>query len=171
MTDWNTIIDRHGRIVWQTAYRLLGNDADAWDCYQNAFLDAVRVDAREIVRDWPTLLRLLATRGALALLRKRYRGAKVEPGASVEELMSRAPGPLQEAEATELADRIRAALVTLPEQQAEVVCLRWLDELTYQEIGEQLGLAPGTVGVLLHRARKRLQRQLDPRQHEMPSES
>ena len=66
---------------------------------------------------------------------------------------------------------VRAALVRLPKQQAEVVCLRWLDELTYQEIGDQLGLAPGAVGVLLHRARKRLQRQLDPGQHKLPSES
>jgi RNA polymerase sigma-70 factor (ECF subfamily) len=70
-----------------------------------------------------------------------------------------------------LAERIRAALARLPKQQAEVVCLRWLDELTYQEIGDQLGLAPGAVGVLLHRARKRLQRQLGTQQNRLPSES
>lgn len=170
MADWQMLIDRYGRIVWQTAYRLLGNDADAWDCYQNAFLDAVRVDAREMVRDWPALLRRLATRGALALLRKRYRCLEAEPTADVEELTSPTPSPSQQAEAAELTQRMRAALTRLPKQQAEVICLRWLDESTYQEIGDQLGLAPGAVGVLLHRARKRLQRQLDPRQHKLPSE-
>ena len=141
MADWKTLVDRHGRLVWQTSYRLLGNDADAWDCYQNVFLDAVSVDARELVRDWPALLRHLATRRALALLRTRYRCLKTESTNNVEELISRTPSPPQQAEAGELAERVRAALVLLPKQQAEVVCLRWLDELTYQEIGDQLGLA------------------------------
>lgn len=165
------LIDRYGWLVWQTAYRLLGNDADAWDCYQNVFLDAVRVDARESVRDWPALLRHLATRGALALLRKRYRCLKAESTADVDELTSPGPSPAEQAEAAELDAWVRAALAWLPKQQAEVICLRWLDELTYQEIGDQLGLAPGAVGVLLHRARKQLQRQLESRQHNLPSES
>ena len=57
MTAWDDIVSRHGRVVWETAWRMLGNHADALDCYQRSFLDAVEVARRETVRDWPALLR------------------------------------------------------------------------------------------------------------------
>jgi RNA polymerase sigma-70 factor (ECF subfamily) len=72
MTDWRDVINRHGRVVWQTTWRMLGNHADALDCYQAVFLDAFQVAEREPVRDWPALLRRLATVRALDLLRARY---------------------------------------------------------------------------------------------------
>jgi len=65
-------------------------------------------------------------------------------------------GPQEQAEGAELAERLRAALAELPNRQAEAFCLRWLDEMSYQQIGERLGLDANAVGVLLHRARKRL---------------
>ena len=69
-------------------------------------------------------------------------------------------GPHEQAEARELADRLRAALTELPERQAEVFCLRWLDQMSYQEIADRLGLETNAVGVLLHRARGRLRQLL-----------
>lgn len=158
MTDWNSIVRQHGRVAWLTAYRLLGNYADAWDCYQNTFLEALKVARREAVRDWPPLLRRLATARALDMLRVRYRdNSRSEPARDVLGAATADPGPGQEAEAAELAQRLRAALAQLPPQQAEVFCLRWLDEMSYRQIAERLQLDTNTVGVLLHRARKHLQ--------------
>jgi len=31
--DWQLIVNEQGPLVWQTAYRLLGNEADAADCF------------------------------------------------------------------------------------------------------------------------------------------
>ena len=38
VTDWRQVVWQHGHIVWQMAYRLLGNHADAPDCFQNDHL-------------------------------------------------------------------------------------------------------------------------------------
>ena len=161
MTDWRLIVDRHGSGVWRTAYRLLGNHSDADDCFQKTFLDAFKVSRREPVRDWPALLQRLATARAIDLLRGRYREtSRNEPLADWSEVTSAQPGPQRRAETAELADRLRAALAQLPARQAEAFCLRWLDEMSYHEVGDRLGLEANAVGVLLHRARQRLRQLL-----------
>ncbi len=158
MTDWNSIVRKHGRVAWLTAYRLLGNYADASDCYQNTFLEAFKVAHREGVRNWPPLLRRLATARALDMLRTRYRDkSRIEPAQDVLNTPAVDPSPVQRAEAVELADRLRAALTQLPPQQAEVFCLCSFDEMSYRQIAGRLELDTNTVGVLLHRARKHLQ--------------
>ena len=163
MTDWNTIIEQHGQLVWATAYRLLGNPADAADCFQDTFLEAIKVARREPVRQWEAFLRHLATARSLDLLRARCRRrARIDAAADPEAAISREAAPGQAAEANELMERLRAALAQLPEEQAEVFCLGCLDELSYREIGQRLNLTTNAVGVLLHRARQRLRELLVP---------
>ena len=65
MTDWQSIVQEYRNLVWQTAYRVLGNETDAADCFQEAFISALEVDRRERVRNWAALLRRLATTRAL----------------------------------------------------------------------------------------------------------
>ena len=60
MTDWEAIAGQHAEIVRRTIYRLVGNDADVGDCVQETFLEAVRIERRQAVRNWPALLRNLA---------------------------------------------------------------------------------------------------------------
>ena len=79
MPDWPEIIERDGASVWRTAYRLLGNRADADECFQEAFLAALEVSRREPVRDWGALLRRLAAARALDRLRRRYRHGESRP--------------------------------------------------------------------------------------------
>ena len=161
MTDWDDIVRRHGQVVWQAAWRLLGNHADALDCYQKAFLDAIQVAGRETVRDWPAVLRRLATARALDLLRSRYRrGRHSRPLTEPSSVLSPQPGPQQRAEAAELLERLRAALAELPQKQAEVFCLVVLEGMTYREVAERLKLNSSAVGMLLSRARKRLRKRL-----------
>ena len=73
MTDWEAVVSQHLAIVRRTVYRLVGNHADAWDCIQETFLEAVKIERRDVVRNWPALLRRLATARALDLLRLRSR--------------------------------------------------------------------------------------------------
>ena len=54
--NWQRIIDKHGAIVWQTAYRLLGNHADAADCFQETFICALEISKIQRVRHFPALL-------------------------------------------------------------------------------------------------------------------
>ncbi len=162
MTDWQEVVEQHGQVVWQTAYRLLANHADASDCFQKVFLDAVQVARREPVRQWPALLRRLATARALDLLRDRYRQrSRSEPMTAATEATTNTPLPQQQAEAAELSEHLRLALTRLPARQAEAFCLRWIEGMSYEEISERLEVRPNHVGVLLNRARKRLRQLLD----------
>ena len=157
MTDWKSIVRQHGGIVWATACRLLGNTADASDCFQETFLEAVKVSRREAVRDWPALLRHLAAARALDLLRARCRQrGRTDALADPDGVLGREADPGQEAEAGELAERLRAALGQVPPQQAEVFWLICVEKLSYREVGARLNLTTNLVGVLLHRARGRL---------------
>ena len=157
MTDWKRIVEQHGGLVWATAFRLVGNGEDAADCFQETFLEAVKVSRREPVVDWSALLRHLATVRAIDLLRVRCRHrGRIDAAANSDDALSREASPTQEAEANELADRLRAALPHLSQDQAAVFCLSCLENLSYQEIGERLGMTANAVGVVLHRARHRL---------------
>jgi RNA polymerase sigma-70 factor, ECF subfamily len=157
VTDWKIIVEQHAALVWATACRLVGNGPDALDCFQETFLEAVKVARREPVRDWPALLRHLTTARAMDLLRVRCRKrTRTDAMADPEAVVGREADPAEEAEAGELAERLRAALTKLPAQQAEVFCLSRVDRLSYREIGERLKMTTSAVGVLLHRARGRL---------------
>jgi RNA polymerase sigma-70 factor, ECF subfamily len=164
MTDWETIVERHGGIVWQTIFRLVGDRADAADCFQETFLKAVEIAPRGTGRDWPALLRRLAVSRALDFLRARYRRRRrLDAAAETDTLAARTPGPEDEAEAAELAERLRAALADLPAPQAEAFCLVCLHEWSYGEAAALLGATANAVGSLTHRARRRLREALAPR--------
>ena len=157
MVDWDGIVGRDGPAVWRTVYRLLGNRADAEDCFQETFLAAVQVWRREPVQYPHALLQRLATARALDRLRRRYRRGAHEAGAVEWEEIStgeRQPGEL--AESADLSDRLREALAELPAKQAQAFCLFYLDGWDYQQIADHLEATVNAVGVLLHRARHRL---------------
>jgi RNA polymerase sigma-70 factor (ECF subfamily) len=155
--DWRQIVTEHSPAVWKTACRVLGNDADAADCLQDAFVSALEVSGRQEVRSWAALLQHLATRRALDRLRERMRLARHhEHPADLADVASSEPGPAQYAQSTELAESLLQALAELPPQQAEAFSLREFSELSYDEIAAGLDITPNAVGVLLHRARARL---------------
>jgi RNA polymerase sigma factor (sigma-70 family) len=158
MVDWDGIVSREGPGVWRTLYRLLGNRADAEDCFQETFLNAVTLWRRERIEYPHAMLQRLATMRALDRLRKRYRRAKRETLFEEDfDFAANQPKPHQSAEAAELSDRMRAALSHLPEKQATAFCLFHLDGWDYQQIAGHLKATPNAVGVLLHRARHKLQ--------------
>lgn len=162
MHDWTRIVAEHGPAVWRTVYRLLGNAADAADCYQDTFLSALRLTRDAPVKNWPALLRRIATARALDALRRRVRHARRQDVNSAWERMpDPAPGPISQAESAELAQRARQALAVLPERQAEVAALRYLDGLSYKDIAACLHLRVGAVSVLLHKARRRMSEALN----------
>jgi RNA polymerase sigma-70 factor (ECF subfamily) len=157
MTDWPSILAEHGAAVWRTVYRLLNHHADALDSYQETFLAAWRFAERQPVTDWGPFLTTVATRRALNRLRSRRRvRSRVVALDGVPEPSRDADGPLQQAAAAELLERLREGLAELPDKQAEVFWLSCVEGLSHQQIADRLQVAPGEVRVLLHRARARL---------------
>ena len=158
MTDWSNIVRQYGPLVWNTAYRLLSNDADASDCFQETFVSALKLSRQEPIRHWPAMLKRLTTARALEILRKRYRRTdRHEAWPESPVIDDRAVDPIQRISHVEVADHLREALAQIDPRQAEVFCLTVIEEQAYQTVAEQLGLTVSHVGVLLHRAKKSLQ--------------
>lgn len=161
MTDWPAVVGRHANEVWRTAYRLVGNDADASDCVQEAFMAVLDIARRETVQSHGALLRRVATRKALDHLRRRIRDrARYTSDVEPDTLYAADPGPADRLAGAELADRLRAALPHLPEPQAEVFCLCALDGMSYRDAAHALQMTSSAVGVALHRARAALRERL-----------
>ncbi len=161
MTDWEAIIKQHGRAVWQIARRLLGNQRDAADCFQETFVSALQLSRRGPVRNWAGLLKMLAMRRALDALRARIRqDNRSEPAADFSKVPCQNPGPAEKAQALELAQRLRSALAQLPPRQAEVLCLKYFDQMGDRKIARQIGIKRDSVRVVLHRAREALRKLL-----------
>jgi RNA polymerase sigma-70 factor (ECF subfamily) len=156
VTDWETIVEREGPAVWRTAYRLLGRRADAEDCFQDTFLAALRLWAKQPVRHPRAALQRLATARAVDRLRRRYRESGRAADVAWDAVRSAEPSPVQHAAAAELSARLREALARLPGKQADVFCLHCLEGWAYADIASELGVSVEAVGVMLHRARARL---------------
>jgi len=170
MEDWSKIVAQHGEAVWQAAYRLLGSEADAADCVQETFVAAVKVSRREPVRSWPALLYRLGHQQALSMLRQRLRRRNHLGAAQTPDVQDPAPGPEREAQTREAAEALRKALTRLPQQQAVAFSLRFLEDLSYEQIAEALGLSSSAVGVLIHRAKSKLQRLMNAQTDHRKSE-
>lgn len=69
--------------------------------------------------------------------------------------------PSDHASRAEFLQRVRRCVQELPDDYREVVVLRDMESLSYDEIATALDLAPGTVRSRLHRARQLLQQKLE----------
>ena len=167
--DWQIIIKEHGPVVWNTAYRLLGNSSDAADCFQETFICALKICRRQKVRNFSALLIRLATTRAIDQLRRRFRHEQSKLTLN-EESVSLDSDPANYAQQQELASRLQKALAQLPQQEAQVFCLRYLNDMSYRRIAKELNIKTGTVGVLLHRAREKLRKSFSPSSNQQKSE-
>ena len=153
MTDWDCIVRNYGPLVFATAWRILGHTADTEDIVQEVFLQVHQMQRTEVVRHWPGLLRRLAACRALDRLRQRRSTVSLN-GLS---LADHDRGPEATAIEHELAERLRRAIAQLPDREAAVFCLRYFDDLSYQEIAESLHIRAGAVASALHKARLKLE--------------
>ncbi len=76
------------------------------------------------------------------------------------QLPSREASPEEAVESLELQETVQRAIEQLPEKYRSVIVLKYIEDLSLQEISEILGLPVGTVKTRLHRGREALRRQL-----------
>jgi RNA polymerase sigma factor (sigma-70 family) len=148
----------YGPLVYRTAYRLLGDAAQAEDVQQEVFLRLLE-SRREGVASWPGYLVAASTRIAIDVLRRRQRWWGWLP-----RWQAHAPAVAASAEEAGIeaqrAARLRQALCTLTRREAQCFALRYLDGLDVSEVAVALQLKENNVGVILHRARRRLEARL-----------
>ena len=154
-SSMDQLLRSHRDRIWAICRRITGNDADAADATQEALISIVRHLSRfDGASSFSTWTYRVATNAALDELRRRVR--RPTP---VDEL------PFDARHSThtdrvpdQLADRLAvdAALAVLPPDFRAAVVLRDLCDLDYAEIGEILGIPPGTVRSRIARGRAAL---------------
>lgn len=151
MIDWEQIREEQGPAVWAVAYRILAHHEDARDCCQEVFWEAISSPQSAEVQNWGGFLRWLATRRAIDGLRKRRRHV-------TQAMIAEPPGPAQVdlVELNETIEIIRRELARLPESQAAAFWMSSAEQMTYEQIAEQMQITTNAVGMLIHRARQQL---------------
>lgn len=142
--------------VAQLARRLLGWSPDVADVVQDVFVAALeqwpRFRGEAAVGTW--LYRITVNECRRWRRRKRLRVVRALDFVTGQ---AREAGQSPDAAAAdEVARRVQAAVRALPQKYREVVVLRYLEELSVDEIGGILGIKRNAVETRLSRARRRL---------------
>lgn len=152
---FETLYLRHREWVWRVALRYLGDESEAWDIVQIVFLDFLkRFPGFTLTSRLTTYLYPVTRHFAYAAARKRKRAIL---GVDDE---SPLPAPLAmdaDADGDERLSQLRAALSRIPAIHAEVLLMRFVDDMSMEEIGAALGVPAGTVKSRLHHALSKLQ--------------
>ena len=153
----------HGKKIYNLALRMLGNEHDAQDASQEAFLRAFgslssfRGDCKFSV--W---LYRLTTNICIDMIRSRdvttvpIDGDEGDETPRAPEIPDTRYSPETEFEKKELRDAVRHGLERLSPEHRRILLLREISGLSYEEIGTALELEPGTVKSRIFRARQLL---------------
>ena len=150
-----TLYLRYYTLVLRRVSYLVSSRQEAEDIASEAFLRAWNAIDRFEDRDVPILAWLLtiAQRVALKQLSKR------RPNVSLDEISLEADtteSPEESVERRAQADQLRQALIELPDLQRDVLSKRFLEQLSYDEVGLAISKRAGTVRVIQHRALRAL---------------
>lgn len=159
---FEALVRLYEKRVFALTLRMCGNPEDAAEAAQEAFLSAwqglpfFRGDA-----SFSTWLYRLASNACVDFLRREGRrraaaGPSLDDGELNLDVPDAAPGPQEQAERRELQSHIEAGLQALSPDHREVLLLREMHQLRYDEIAQVLDLDVGTVKSRISRGRKQL---------------
>lgn len=160
-STWKDWFDAYGPKLLLCARQWTRSLADAEDVVQEAFVRYWR-HQRDLPGDPQALLITSVRRAALDLARRDDRRAIRE---------EKSDGGLEEREAVfeplpgdgdERRLEVQAALARLPEEQREVLVLKLWQELTFEQIGETLGISPNTAASRYRYGLAALRKELKP---------
>ena len=152
------LLDRYQKPVYHQALRLLNNPEDAADVTQEVFIKVWKhLPSFRGESGFATWLYRLTDNAAIDLLRrekKRRGNISLDEEESAAVLPADpAPTPHQAVEQQELREAVADGLQQLSEEHRQVLVMREVNGLTYEEIGRILDLTPGTVKSRIARAR------------------
>jgi RNA polymerase sigma-70 factor (ECF subfamily) len=169
---WEIIVRQNWRKVFNVAYKFVGRHEEAEDLTQDIFLKIFKAlktfDRRANFQTWIISISRNLCIDHYRSVRKERQTMAREVDTTELQPASRDRTPYASAEHQDLREQLRRALETLPLALRTAVVLRDLQELSYQEIADRLGLPEGTVKSRINRGRLELGRQLKRLQDKQP---
>jgi RNA polymerase sigma-70 factor, ECF subfamily len=169
---FETTVRQFGPRMLATARRLLGNEPDADDAVQQAFISAFKsIGGFNAGAKLSTWLHRIVVNAALALIRSRRHRRELP----IDDLLPRfddAGGWLDGTEPTvcgnehpmeirENRQMVRCCIDRLPEIYRTVLLMRDIEELDAAEVAEMLAITPNAAKIRLHRARQVLKKLIE----------
>jgi len=163
---WREFVDRFGQKVYSIAYHFTLNREDAEEVSQEIFLKTFE-NLHRFDGNFPLVAWLLSLSRNLCIdryrRRKREKAFRFVSDDAVLPLLKSDDDPASETLKKERTKLLFWALAEIPEDLAEILVLRDLDGLAYEEIGKALDLPDGTVKSRLFRARAEVARRIRER--------
>lgn len=164
---FSTLVERYQTQVYNLALRMVCNEQDALDLSQETFLRAWRgLSQFQFFCQFSTWLYRLASNCCIDFLRrqKRHRTVSMTTGdeaARQTDLPDRQPPPEEQLLQREHRTQLESALALLEPEHRQILMLRVMCDLPYEQIALVLDVPVGTVKSRLARARAQLRKKLD----------
>jgi RNA polymerase sigma-70 factor (ECF subfamily) len=138
-------MQKHGPELVTMLWRILGNEQDVCDAYQDTFLQLAHFEGGRKPDHVRAYVFRTANNVAVSMLRRRAaeKNRLSAPVVKTETVSS----PAREVDSQYLQDALRMRIAQLPEHLRNVVALRDLAELSYAQVGKILGISAGTARV------------------------
>jgi RNA polymerase sigma-70 factor (ECF subfamily) len=160
---WELIIQRYHRRVFNIAYQFVGRVEEAEDLTQEIFLKLFHsLDKFDLGASLVNWLVRVAKNHCVDYYRKKRRemAAMIQDEEVLALARARGQTPFGQLANRESSGRLREALARLPEHLRTAVLMRDIQDLSYQEIADRLGIPEGTVKSRINRGRAELARRL-----------
>jgi RNA polymerase sigma-70 factor (ECF subfamily) len=159
--SFSRLVEAYQAPVYNLAYRMLGNAAEAEDAAQEAFIRAyTRLETYDPARKFSSWLLAIASHYCVDVLRRRRMQTlpldDLPP--MVELAMPQSTQPEQVVVRQQDAGAVQKLLNVLSPAYRTPVVLRYWYDMSYREIAETMGVPVSTVKARLHRARTKLAR-------------
>jgi RNA polymerase sigma factor (sigma-70 family) len=138
-------MQKYGQELVTLLWRILGNEQDVCDAYQNIFLQLAHYEGRQKPEHIKAYIFRAAGNTAVSMLRRKIAERKRLAAATIPK--SDTCPPTSELDSKHLQETLRCCIAELPEHLRNVITLRDLAELSYTQVGRILGISPATARV------------------------
>lgn len=166
---YGTLVARHSQNVFRVAFRITGDEADADEVVQEAFLRGYqRLEGFESRAEFGTWIYRIAVNCALNMMNKRkieatYKiGEETDPAQQQVQVADTAAGPERTLLSREIEQMQAAAMESLTATERTAFTLRHMEDRSTTEIAAALEIAPNAAKQAVFRAVQKLRRSLAP---------
>ncbi len=164
---YGSLVMRHSRMLFRLAYRMTGNEADADDIVQEAFLRGFqKLETFEARANFGTWIYRIAVHCALDRLERRRRelarqvSEENDPEKDAVQVADSAAGPERLVLSAEIGTLGEQAMQALTAVERTAFVLRHMEERNTEEIAAALDVAPNTAKQTVYRAVQKMRKRL-----------
>lgn len=166
---YGALVRAHSATVFRVAFRIVGNEADAEEIVQEAFLRGYeRLESFQQRSEFGTWIYRIAVNCALnrisqpAIVAEYRHGEESDPEERTVQVAARSANPEQVLLGQEIGAAREVAMRRLTATERTAFVLRHLEDRSMEEIAEVLSIAPNAAKQAVYRAVQKLRRELAP---------